>query len=94
MGMSQIFSLLIYSKQETCIHEWKLEDKTEKETLYHSTKSWNPSTILLHSSKNIQEEIQKHKTSISSKAYMTIYCFSHQVQPCFTMKAFGINRPK
>ena len=47
-SMSQICSLLIYRKQETCIHEWKLEDKTKKETLYHSTKSWNPTTILFH----------------------------------------------
>ena len=23
-GISQFFSLLIYSKKETCIHEWKL----------------------------------------------------------------------
>ena len=30
----------------------------------------------------------------SSKAHMTIYCFSSQVQPCFTMKAFGIYRLK
>ena len=36
----------------------------------------------LSSSKIIQETIQKHETSISSKAYMTIYCFYHQVQPC------------
>ena len=28
-GISQICSLLIYSKQETCIHEWKLEDNNK-----------------------------------------------------------------
>ena len=48
----------------------------------------------LSSSKNIQETIQKHETSISSKAYMTIYCFYSSSSALFTMKAFGIYRPK
>ena len=48
----------------------------------------------LSSSKNIQETIQKHETSISSKAYMTIYCFYSWSSAFFTMKAFGIYRPK
>ena len=48
----------------------------------------------LSSSKNIQETIQKHKTSISCKDYMTIYFFYSSSSSLFTMKSFGINRPK
>ena len=48
----------------------------------------------LSSSKNIQETIQKHETSISSKDYMTIYYFYSSSLALFTMKAFGIYRPK
>ena len=48
----------------------------------------------LSSSKNIQETIQKHETSISSKSYMTIYCFYSSISTLFTMKSFGIYRPK
>ena len=47
----------------------------------------------LSSSKNIQETIQKHETSISSKDYMTIYFFYSSRSALFTMKAFGIYRP-
>ena len=86
MGMSQICSLLIYSKQETCIHEWKLEDNNKSRDTIPFYQIMESNNNPLSSSKNIQETIQKHETSISSKAYMTIYCFYHQVQPCLQWK--------
>ena len=48
----------------------------------------------LSSSKNIEETIQKHETSIYSKAYMTIYCFYSSSSALFMMKSFQIYRPK
>ena len=52
-GRSQIFSLLIYSKQETCIHEWKLEDNNiERDTI--------PFYQVMESINNLSSFIQEH----------------------------------
>ena len=53
MGISQIYSLLIYSKQETCIHEWKLEDNNKaRDTI--------PFYQVMESNNNPSSFIQEH----------------------------------
>ena len=55
--------------------------------------SWNPSTILYHSSKASKRQSKNHNTSMFFKAHMTnILILLSNSASCFTMNPWGINR--
>ena len=90
--LKSILYYLIASKNMDFWMKTRKQNK-ERDTIpfYHVMESNNNP---LSSSKNIQETIQKHETSISSKDYMTIYCFYSSSSAFFSMKYFGIYRPR
>ena len=94
MGISQIYSLLIYSKQENL--SW-MKTRRQQQSKRHYTIL--PSHRIHQQSFFIHPRISKSQSKSITQVFPSnliwpIYCFSSQVQPCLQMKACGINRLK
>ena len=94
MGMFQSCSLLIYSKQETWIHEWKLEDNNKaRDTIpfYQVMESINnPSSFIQEHPRGNPKARDKY---FFQRLYDHILLLS-SILALFTMKTFGIYRLK
>ena len=85
-GMSQIYSLLSYSKKEHGFMNEKLGNKIKRETLYHSTKSWNPTTILFHHPRTSKKLSKSMRQVFLPKLIWPYIASIHQFQPCLQWK--------
>ena len=64
----------------------EIGNKTKRETLYHSTKSWNPTTILFHHPRKSKRLSKSMRQVFLPKLIWPYIASIHQVQPCLQWK--------